>query len=116
MGNWAYDDTGGGVTTWTVWGERKPPWSIVIDAPTDPRTNQLLAALPDGEWLRWQPYLEQVTMPLGQVLYEPGATLGHVYFPTNSIVSLLYVMSNGASAEIAVVGHEGIVGISLFMG
>jgi len=88
----------------------------VIATPTDPRANQLLAALPDSEWLRWQPHLEQVTMPLGQVLYEPGATLGHVYFPTNSIVSLLYVMSNGASAEIAVVGYEGIVGISLFMG
>jgi CRP-like cAMP-binding protein len=84
--------------------------------PADPRTNQLLAALPDGEWLRWQSHLELVNMPLGQVLYEPGATLSHVYFPTNSIVSLLYVMENGASAEIAVVGHEGIVGISLFMG
>jgi len=55
-------------------------------------------------------------MPLGQVLYEPGATLSHVYFPTDAIVSLLYVMENGASAEIAVVGNEGIVGISLFMG
>jgi CRP-like cAMP-binding protein len=88
----------------------------VLATPADPRTNQLLAALPDSEWLRWQPHLEQVTMPLGQVLYEPGATLGHVYFPTNSIVSLLYVMANGASAEIAVVGNEGIVGISLFMG
>ncbi len=55
-------------------------------------------------------------MPLGQVLYEPGVALSHVYFPTNAIVSLLYVMANGASAEIAVVGYEGIVGISLFMG
>ncbi len=55
-------------------------------------------------------------MPLGQVLYEPGATLSHVYFPTTAIVSLLYVMENGASAEIAVVGNDGIVGISLFMG
>jgi CRP-like cAMP-binding protein len=68
------------------------------------------------EWERWQPHLEAVTLPLGQVLYEPGATLSHVYFPTNAIVSLLYVMENGASAEIAVVGFEGIVGISLFMG
>jgi CRP-like cAMP-binding protein len=84
--------------------------------PDDPRTNQLLAALPDSEWLRWQSHLEQVSMPLGQVLYEPGGTLSHVYFPTDSIVSLLYVMENGASAEIAVVGNEGIVGISLFMG
>jgi len=102
--------------TRTVWGEINPPRSIVSAAPTDPRTNHLLAALPDSEWLRWQPHLEQITMPLGQVLYEPGATLSHVYFPTNAIVSLLYVMANGASAEIAVVGNEGIVGISLFMG
>jgi CRP-like cAMP-binding protein len=88
----------------------------MIASPSDPRTNRLLAALPDTEWLRWQPHLEPVAMPLGQVLYEPGATLSHVYFPTNSIISLLYVMENGASAEIAVVGNEGIVGISLFMG
>jgi CRP-like cAMP-binding protein len=88
----------------------------VSATPADPRVNQLLAALPDKEWLRWQSHLEHVSLPLGQVLYEPGATLSHVYFPTNSIVSLLYVMENGASAEIAVVGNEGIVGISLFMG
>jgi CRP-like cAMP-binding protein len=80
------------------------------------RENSLLAALPDPEWRRWEPLLEQVDMPLGQVLYESGATLTHVYFPTTSIVSLLYVMESGASAEIAVVGNEGIVGISLFMG
>ena len=82
----------------------------------DPTENQLLAALPDPEWQRWQPQLERVEMPLGQVLYEAGTTLSHVYFPTTAIVSLLYVMENGASAEIAVVGNEGIVGISLFMG
>jgi CRP-like cAMP-binding protein len=82
----------------------------------EPRKNFLLAALPDPEWRRWQPALEQVEMPLAQVLYESGATLTHVYFPTTSIVSLLYVMENGASAEIAVVGNEGVVGISLFMG
>jgi CRP-like cAMP-binding protein len=82
----------------------------------DPTENQLLAALPDPEWQRWQPQLERVEMPLGQVLYESGTTLSHVYFPTTAIVSLLYVMENGASAEIAVVGNEGIVGISLFMG
>jgi CRP-like cAMP-binding protein len=76
----------------------------------------LLAALPNEEWRRWLPQLEEVVMPLGQVLYESGATLSHVYFPTTAIVSLLYVMENGASAEIAVVGNEGIVGISLFMG
>jgi CRP-like cAMP-binding protein len=83
---------------------------------TEPRKNFLLAALPDPEWRRWQSLLEQVEMPLGQVLYESGATLTHVYFPTTSIVSLLYVMENGASAEIAVVGNEGVVGVSLFMG
>ena len=82
----------------------------------EPRQNQLLAALPDSEWKRWQPQLEAVELPLGEVLYEPGNMLSHVYFPTTAIVSLLYVMQNGASAEIAVVGYEGIVGISLFMG
>jgi CRP-like cAMP-binding protein len=82
----------------------------------EPRNNFLLAALPDAEWQRWRHFLERVEMPLGQVLYEAGATLTHVYFPTTSIVSLLYVMENGASAEIAVVGNEGLVGVSLFMG
>jgi len=82
----------------------------------DPRDNRLLAVLPDVEWQRLQPLLEYVEMPLGQVLYESGSTLKHVYFPLTSIVSLLYVMENGASAEIAVVGNEGVVGISLFMG
>ena len=82
----------------------------------DPKTNLLLAALPDAEWLRWQGQLELVDMPLGQVIYESGGELEHVYFPVTSIVSLLYVMESGASAEIAVVGNEGIVGISLFMG
>ncbi|WP_448097527.1 Crp/Fnr family transcriptional regulator [Luteibacter yeojuensis] len=82
----------------------------------DPRDNHLLAMLPDDALVSWSPRLEPVDMPLGQVLYEPGARLSHVYFPTTSIVSLLYVMEDGASAEIAVVGNEGIVGISLFMG
>jgi CRP-like cAMP-binding protein len=82
----------------------------------DPKTNQLLAALPDAEWQRWLPQLESVDLPLGLVVYESGSTLSHVYFPTTAIVSLLYVMENGASAEIAVVGNEGVVGISLFMG
>ena len=81
-----------------------------------PKDNQLLAALPPDEWARWLPMLEWVQLPLGEVLYESGVTLSHVYFPTTAIVSLLYVMENGASAEIAVVGHEGIVGVSLFMG
>ena len=81
-----------------------------------PKKNHLLASLADEEWQRWQPMLEHVEMPLGMVLYESGKTLSHVYFPTTSIVSLLYVLENGASAEIAVVGNEGLVGISLFMG
>jgi CRP-like cAMP-binding protein len=88
----------------------------VDPAAVDPAENYLLAALPDPELQRWLPQLEHVEMPLGQVLYESGGTLSHVYFPTTAIVSLLYVMENGASAEIAVVGNEGIVGISLFMG
>ena len=87
-----------------------------MTTPTHPRANQLLAALPEAEWLCWQPMLEWVKMPLGQVLYESGRTLSHVYFPTTAIVSLLYVMEDGASAEIAVCGNEGLVGISLFMG
>jgi CRP-like cAMP-binding protein len=67
-------------------------------------------------WERWEPQIEIVPLRLGQVLYESGATLSHVYFPTTTIVSLLYVTENGESAEIAIVGNEGIVGISLFMG
>jgi CRP-like cAMP-binding protein len=78
--------------------------------------NQLLAALPAEEWEKWHPELETVDLKLGDVLYESGSKMTHVYFPTTAIVSLLYVMENGASAEIAVVGHEGIVGVSLFMG
>ena len=82
----------------------------------DPKDNLLLVALPSVEYQRWLPHLEAVPLSLGQVLYKSGATLEHVYFPTHSIVSLLYVMQNGASAEIAVVGFEGMVGVSLFMG
>ncbi|MCY7306305.1 MAG: Crp/Fnr family transcriptional regulator [Rhodoferax sp.] len=82
----------------------------------DPRKNRLLAALPAAEWTRWEPHLQLVDLPLGKVLYEPGGELEHVYFPTTAIISLLYVMENGASAEIAVVGREGLLGISLFMG
>jgi CRP-like cAMP-binding protein len=84
--------------------------------PPNPNKNRLLASLPEAVWQRWLPQLEAIDMPLGDVLYESGAVLGHVYFPTTSIVSLLYVMENGASAEIAVVGNDGLVGISLFMG
>ena len=82
----------------------------------DPRKNQLLAALPEPELQRWLPHLEYVDMRLGEVLYEAGSVLSHVYFPITAIVSLLYVMQNGESAEIAVVGNDGVVGISLFMG
>src|SRR5665213_3903989 len=89
---------------------------MMFDASHNPRQNHLLAALPHDQWERWRPHLEYVDMPLGQVLYEPGDTLSHVYFPTTAIVSLLYVMQNGESAEIAVVGNDGVVGISLFMG
>lgn len=81
-----------------------------------PQHNRLIAALPDAEWQRWQSHLEPVDLPLGKVLYESGMPLAHVYFPTTAIVSLLYVLEDGASAEIAVVGLEGLVGISLFMG
>ncbi len=84
--------------------------------PLDPKENRLLAALPDAEWQRWRGHLERVHLPLGLVLYEAGATMNHVHFPTTAIVSLLYVMESGSSAEIAVVGREGLVGISLFMG
>jgi CRP-like cAMP-binding protein len=82
----------------------------------EPRQNHLLDALPAAEAQRWMPLLESVDLPLGHVLYESGAALEHVYFPTTAIISLLYVMENGASAEIAVVGNEGILGVSLFMG
>ena len=79
-------------------------------------SNHLLAALPPTEWHRWQPQLEMVDLKLGQVLYESNGKMQYVYFPINAIVSLLYVLENGSSTEIAVVGNEGIVGISLFMG
>jgi len=84
--------------------------------PHTPSQNHLLAALPPEERGRLMPHLELVPMPLGDVLYESGNELRHVYFPTTAIVSLLYVMLDGASAEIAVVGNEGIIGVALFMG
>jgi len=82
----------------------------------NPQQNHLLAALPPEEFGRLLPHLELVAMPLGKVLYESGSRMKYVYFPTTSIVSLLYVTQDGASAEIAVVGNEGILGIALFMG
>lgn len=86
--------------------------SLVLAA----KQNHLLAALPELEWQRWSPELEAVEMPLGHVVYEPGAIPTHVYFPTTAIVSLLYVLANGASAEIAVIGNDGLVGVASFMG
>ncbi len=85
-------------------------------APEIPALNKLLAALPPDIYLRLQPNLELVPLKLGASVYEAGGKQSYVYFPTNAIVSLLYVMQDGASAEIAVVGNEGLVGISLFMG
>jgi CRP-like cAMP-binding protein len=82
----------------------------------NPAQNHLLAALSAPELERLAPHLELVPLPLGEVLYEPGNVLHHVYFPTDSIISLLYVLEDGASAEIAVVGNEGIIGVALFMG
>jgi CRP-like cAMP-binding protein len=88
----------------------------VPDSVYDPRQNHLLAALPAAERERLFPQLELVPMPLGEVLYEPGDALRHVFFPVDCIVSLLYVLADGASAEISVVGNEGLIGIALFMG
>ena len=82
----------------------------------NPQQNLLLARLSAGVRERLYPHLRLVPMPLGKVLYESGDLLRHVYFPTDSIVSLLYVLDNGASAEISVVGNDGLIGISLFMG
>jgi len=82
----------------------------------NPRDNHILDALPAEARERLFPHLSFVSMPLGMVLYESGETLKHIYFPTDSIVSLLYVMKDGASAEIAVVGNEGAIGVALFMG
>jgi len=95
----------------------------LIETPTPTTTptptslqNHLLADLPVEVRERLFPQLELVSLPLGKVVYEPGDAMRHVYFPTDSIISLLYVMIDGASAEISVVGNEGLVGISLFMG
>jgi len=85
-------------------------------SPAHPQDNHILDALPAAERERLFPHLQLVPMSLGMVLYEAGDTLRHIYFPTNCIVSLLYVLENGASAEIAVVGNEGVIGVSLFMG
>jgi len=82
----------------------------------DPKKNHLLGAIPRAEWARFAPNLTPVVLRLGDVLHESGTSQPYVYFPTDSIISLLYVMENGASAEIAIVGNEGLVGVALFMG
>lgn len=87
-----------------------------MDTPQGPNQNHLLAALPTAEFERIAPYLERVAMPLGEVLYESSGQLLHAYFPTTAIVSMHYLMENGSSSEIAGVGNEGVLGISLFMG
>ncbi len=87
-----------------------------MPAPHTPKLNHLLAALPEADYGRLLPRLDHVPLQLGQVLYESGGEQEYVFFPVNSIVSLLYVMRNGSSAEIAIVGNEGLVGIALFMG
>ena len=87
-----------------------------MPSPHTPKKNHLLAALPAEDYTRLLPHLELIAMPLGWALYESGGRLGYIYFPTTSIVSLLYVLESGASAEIAITGNEGLVGISLFMG
>jgi CRP-like cAMP-binding protein len=81
-----------------------------------PPRNHLLGALPQSDFDRLKPALNLVSLSLGEVLYESGSVLHHVYFPVDSLVSLLYVMADGASAEIAVVGNDGMVGVSLFLG
>ena len=92
------------------------PTNPSLTARQSPRQNLLLAALPEADYERLLPHLELVPLPLGWAVYESGDAQGYVYFPTNSIVSLLYVMEDGSSAEIAVTGNEGVIGIALFMG
>ena len=87
-----------------------------MTSPHSPKQNHILAALPAEDYTRLLPDLELIPMPLGWAVYESGGHMSYVYFPTTSIVSLLYVMEDGASAEIAIAGNCGLVGISLFMG
>jgi len=95
---------------------RKNPERLPQGFAPDPRHNRLLASLPEADWQRLRPLLEPIAMPQGQVLYESGAILTHAHFPTSAIVSLLYETESGASAGIAVIGNEGIVGVPVFMG
>ena len=91
---------------------------MIIEMPkiTAPQQNHLLAALSEDAQSRLFPYLKKISLPLGKVLYESGDVMRHVYFPTDAIISLLYVMEDGASAEISVVGNDGLIGIAVFMG
>jgi CRP-like cAMP-binding protein len=82
----------------------------------DPTKNRLLAALPREEYERIRPRLGRVSFKLGEIIYESGGQMAYIYFPTNAIISLLYLMENGSSAEMGVAGKEGLVGVALFMG
>jgi CRP-like cAMP-binding protein len=98
-------------------GQMRVKWGMAKNRSfPGPRANGLLASMPDAEYRALAPQLDPMQMPLGMAVYESGGAQGFVYFPTTSIVSLLYVLENGASTEIAVTGNEGLVGISLFMG
>lgn len=88
----------------------------VIPAPSDPRQNHLLAALPEAEWSRWLPHLERVDFPMGQVLGESSSPFAFVYFPTTAVISLLSTTVAGGTSEIAVVGCDGMVGVNVIMG
>ena len=90
--------------------------AVIVDFLPDLRDNHLLAALPDAQLRRLAPQLQQVALQPGQVLYESGSTISHAYFPTTSLVSILYEFDDGASAETAITGNEGMVGIAVFMG
>jgi CRP-like cAMP-binding protein len=90
--------------------------SSLHTSPHSPKQNHLLDALPAAEFARLSPHLERVSMPLGEVLHESGQPLPHAYFPTSAVVSLHYVLENGASSEVAGIGNEGMLGIALFMG
>ncbi len=116
MADGGSSDTPGGSTKCIKQSRANRGSPAVSSAIHSPRQNHLLDVLPPDDFARLLPHLELIPMELGDVLYEPGIKLRYVYFPTTSIVSLLYVMENGASAEIAIVGNEGILGISLFMG
>jgi CRP-like cAMP-binding protein len=102
--------------SWDLDKRHENPMHTRLSQACDPRHNQLLASLSDADWQRWQPRLEPVDLQLGQVLCESGDTPAYVVFPTTAIVSLMYMTHDGASAEFAVVGNDGVVGISLFMG